>query len=117
MPPLPTSSRPWFDPQSQTCPVGRTLRLLGGKYGPSTLHCLMGGEMHFLELTRALEGISRKVLAAQLRDFEREGLVRRVQKHDARRRVGYSLTQKGAGLAAILDQIYDWSQEHPVQSG
>ncbi|WP_339766440.1 helix-turn-helix domain-containing protein [uncultured Pseudosulfitobacter sp.] len=104
--------KPWLDPVTGTCPVGETLRLLGGKHGPSVLHCLMAGEMHFLELTRALDGISRKVLTAQLQEFERSGLVARIEKHDARRRVGYSLTGKGADLGAILSQLYDWSQDH-----
>ncbi|MBU0641928.1 MAG: helix-turn-helix transcriptional regulator [Alphaproteobacteria bacterium] len=75
------------------------------------LHCLLGGEMHFLELTRALDGISRKVLKAQLREFEDNGLVLRVAKQDARRRVGYSLTDKGRALGEIVGQLYDWSQE------
>tara|TARA_R110001583_G_scaffold112684_2_gene262619 strand:- start:217881 stop:218105 length:225 start_codon:yes stop_codon:yes gene_type:complete len=72
---------------------------------------LLGGELHFLELTRALDGISRKVLKAQLRAFEDDGLVSRVAKQDARRRVGYSLTDKGRALAEIVGQLYDWSQE------
>jgi len=107
----PPQNRPWTVPETGACPVGETLRLLGGKHGPTVLHCLLGGELHFLELTRALDGISRKVLKAQLRAFEDNGLVLRVAKQDARRRVGYSLTDKGRALAEIVGQLYDWSQE------
>jgi len=76
------------------------------------LHCLIGREMHFLELERALSGVSRKVLKEQLQVFQDNGLVLRRQKSDARRRVGYSLTCKGQALGTILSQIFDWSLEY-----
>lgn len=102
-------------PETGECPVAQTLRTLGGKHGPRVLHCLMGGELHFLELTRALNGISRKVLTEQLQEFEASGLVLRDPKHDARQRVGYSLTEKGKALGPILNQLYDWSQDPRYQ--
>lgn len=105
------TTMPWTDPVTGACPVAEVLYLLGGKHGPSLLHCLTGGEMHFLELSRALGGISRKVLSDQLRAFEASGLVARLQKQDARRRVGYSLTPRGAALADIVGQLYDWSTQ------
>lgn len=103
---------PWSLPCSDECPVADTLQLVGSKHGPKVLHCLVGGEMHFLELTRALHGISRKVLTDELTGFEKEGLVRRVEKKDARQRVGYSLTEKGHALAMILSQIFEWSKTY-----
>ena len=100
----------WADPITGECPVAQTLHILSGKHGPSILHCLTGGEMHFLELTRAIDGISRKVLTDQLKDFEEHGLIFRSPKNDARRRVGYSLTAKGHALCDILGQLYNWNQ-------
>lgn len=102
----------WADPLTGECPVAQTLHTLGGKHGPSVLHCLMAGEMHFLELTRAIKGISRKVLTDQLKDFEKHGLILRSPKNDVRQRVGYSLTAKGRSLCGILGQLYDWSQSY-----
>ncbi|WP_420568856.1 winged helix-turn-helix transcriptional regulator [Thalassovita sp.] len=109
----PPRFEPWTDPVTGECPVADTLKLLGGKHGPRILHCLAMGEMHFLELTRAVDGISRKVLRDQLQEFQDFGLVERCPKNDARGRVGYSLTEKGRDLGAILLQIYGWSQRHP----
>jgi DNA-binding HxlR family transcriptional regulator len=106
------ASRPWEVPLTGECPVADTLKLLGGKHTPRILHCLMAGELHFLELTRTLGSVSRKVLTDHLRELEESGLVRRVQKDDARRRVGYSLTDKGRALGPILSQLYDWSRLH-----
>lgn len=104
----------WSDPETGDCPVADTLRILGGKHRPSILHCLTSGERHFLELTRSL-GISRKVLVEQLRGLEEYGLVERVQKEDARRRVGYSPTEKGAALAVIVSQMFDWARRHDLR--
>ncbi|GLT08235.1 winged helix-turn-helix transcriptional regulator [Sulfitobacter porphyrae] len=104
------TTRPWADPLTGQCPVADTLRILGGKHGPKILHCLTAGERHFLELQREMEGVSRKVLRAQLKDFEENGMVARTPKGDARQRVGYSLTRKGSALGDILGQLYDWKQ-------
>lgn len=104
--------RSWAMGVDGRCPVAETLRTLGGKHKPQILHCLMNGEVHFLELTRALGGVSRKILVEQLRDLQAAGLVRREQKADARRRVGYSLTEKGRALVPILGQINDWAMAH-----
>lgn len=106
---------PWSDPATGDCPVAETLRTLGGKHKPSILHCLLPGELHFLELGRSLGAVSRKVLVAQLRDLEEAGLVVRVQKTDARRRVGYALTEKGQALGRIIDQIHDWAVTHQAR--
>ena len=109
---LSTTMRPWAIGENGTCPVAETLRTLGGKHKPQILHCLMGGEVHFLELTRQLGGVSRKILTEQLRDLQAAGLIRRRQKDDARRRVGYSLTETGRALVPILGQINDWALAH-----
>ena len=107
-----TQFKSWADPHTGECPVAQTLHILGGKHGPSVLHCLTTGEMHFLELARAIDGISRKVLTDQLKDFEAHGLILRSPKNDARQRVGYLLTAKGRSLCGILGQLYDWNKSY-----
>jgi DNA-binding HxlR family transcriptional regulator len=80
------------------CPVRRALQTLGGKHSANILHALSKGELHFLELTRVMDGISNKVLMEQL------------EKQSARRRVGYRLTAKGLALGAIVAQLVDWHE-------
>ncbi len=106
-------SGPWSDPITAQCPVAETLRTLGSKHGALVLHCLTKGEMFFLELARELNGVSHKVLRAQLKDFEDSGLIVRSPKNDSRRRVGYALTEKGQALGSILEKLFDWSQTYP----
>jgi DNA-binding HxlR family transcriptional regulator len=92
------------------CPVRRALQTLGGKHSANILHALSKGELHFLELTRVMDGISNKVLMEQLRDLDAAGLVDRTEKQSARRRVGYRLTAKGLALGAIVAQLVDWHE-------
>ncbi len=106
----------WVRPDSGNCPVADTLHALGGKHKPRILHSLAMSDLHFLELTRALDGISRKVLAEQLRDLQAFGLITRTERNDARNRIAYSLSEKGSALAAILSQIYDWSVLYPLSA-
>ena len=106
---------PWRLPDSDECPLAETLHTLGGKYKPQILHCLTGGEVHFLELKRLLSGVSHKVLTQQLRDLERDGLVVRSQKQDARKRVGYSLSPSAQGLVPILEALFNWSVSHKTR--
>ena len=59
------------------CPVETTLMLIGDKWKVLILRDLMPGTMRFNELRRSLGGVSQKVLTAQLRDMEANGLVAR----------------------------------------
>lgn len=108
--------RNWQDPETGQCPVADTLQILSGKHGPKVLHVLMGGELHYLEMHRAIGDVSKKVLSEQLSNFETHGLITRTEKEDARRRVGYALTNKGRALTDILSQISEWSWVYNGQS-
>jgi DNA-binding HxlR family transcriptional regulator len=107
------SARAWALPsgsaQPEDCPLAETLAVIGGKHKPRILHCLLTQEQHFLELTRALTPISRKVLTEQLAELQAAGLIARTPKQDARRRVSYRLTAGGQSLTEILSQIHDWA--------
>ena len=59
------------------CPVETTLMLIGDKWKVLILRDLMPGTMRFNELRRSLGSVSQKVLTAQLRDMEANGLVAR----------------------------------------
>ncbi len=109
-----TRRKLWSLPDTDVCPVADTLKSIGGKHTPKILHCLAIRDHHFLELTRALPGISRKVLTDELRHLEAIGLVTRTECLDARKRVRYGLSEKGLGLAAILGDIFDWAMKYPV---
>ena len=54
-----------------------TLTLIGDKWKVLVLRDLMPGTKRFGELRKSVGDVSQKVLAAQLRDMEKSGLVHR----------------------------------------
>ena len=59
------------------CPVETTLTLIGDKWKVLILRDLMPGTKRFGELKKSIGSVSQKVLTAQLRDMEQNGLVHR----------------------------------------
>lgn len=77
------------------CPVETTLMLIGDKWKVRILRDLMPGKKRFGELKKSIGGVSQKVLTAQLRDMEANGLVNRKVYPEVPPRVEYSLTELG----------------------
>ncbi len=102
-------TRPWRGIGDDDCPLSETLRLLGGKHTTMILHCLVGGDLHFLELCRALPHVSRKVLTDELKALVDGQILLRTEEGDALGRVRYGLSLRGRELGDILGRLYDWS--------
>lgn len=98
------------------CPVETTLTLIGDKWKVLILRDLMGGTKRFGELKRSIGGVSQKVLTAQLRDMEGNGLVNRKAYAEVPPKVEYSLTQLGQSLKPILDAMQSWGEEYKKSS-
>ncbi|MEE0510396.1 MAG: helix-turn-helix domain-containing protein [Peptococcaceae bacterium] len=90
------------------CPVETTLTLIGNKWKVLILRDLLSGTKRFNELKRSLNGVSQKVLTAQLRAMEADGLVHREVFAEVPPRVEYSLTELGRSLKPILDAMVEW---------
>lgn len=56
--------------------------------------------------------VSQKVLTAQLRDMEENGLVNRKVYAEVPPRVEYSLTELGQSLKPILDAMWSWGEDY-----
>ena len=93
------------------CPVETTLTLIGDKWKVLILRDLMPGKKRFGELKKSIGNVSQKVLTAQLRDMESNGLVNRKVYPEVPPRVEYSLTELGQSLKPILDAMWDWGKE------
>ena len=72
----------------------------------------MTGTKRFGELKRSIGNVSQKVLTAQLRNMEENGLVNRKVYAEVLPRVEYSLTQLGQSLKPILDAMLDWGEDY-----
>lgn len=64
----------------------------------------------FGELKRSVGDVSQKVLTAQLRDMEENGLISRKVYAEVPPRVEYSLTPLGESLSPILSAMKNWGE-------
>lgn len=98
------------------CPVETTLMLIGDKWKVLILRDLMPGTKRFGELKKSIGNVSQKVLTAQLRAMEENGLVSRKVYAEVPPRVEYSLTELGRSLEPILDSLKNWGEEYKVKN-
>lgn len=94
------------------CPVETTLALIGNKWKVLILRDLLSGTKRFGELKKSIGGVSQKVLTAQLRDMEENGLVNRRVYAEVPPKVEYSLTDLGLSLKPILDALWSWGDKY-----
>lgn len=92
----------------QTCPVGRTLELLEGKWTLLILNELFSGVKRFGELRRSLHPISKKILTERLRVLEERGVVKRTIYSEIPPHVEYQLTEHGQRLRTIFAAMKAW---------
>jgi DNA-binding HxlR family transcriptional regulator len=89
--------------------------VLAAKWSVVVLARLATGTRRFNELLRQIDGVSRRMLSATLRQLERDGLVERHVYARVPARVGYELSPAGAELLAALMPLAGWGVEHRAQ--
>ena len=94
------------------CPVETTLTLIGDKWKVLILRDLMPGKKRFGELKKSIGSVSQKVLTAQLRNMEANGLVNRKVYAEVPPRVEYSLNDLGYSLKPIHDAMWNWGEDY-----
>lgn len=91
---------------------GVARKLIGDKWSLLILFILRDGSMRFNALLRGVEGISQKVLAATLRDLERDGYIKRSVQNTSPPCVDYSLTAMGQDFLGMLATISGWVESN-----
>lgn len=97
---------------AQSCPVEWTLEVLGGKWKCVILWHLLKRVRRFGELHKLIPGATQKVLTAQLRQLEREGLIERKVYAQIPPKVEYSITPYGLSLSPVLESMCKWGVTH-----
>src|SRR5882724_1406854 len=105
-------------PASAARGVEQALKFLEGRWKLVILFRLFGGKvLRFSELERSIPAISQKMLIQQLRQMERDGIVRRIVHHVVPPRVEYCLTKWGQALCPSLDALLKWAALREKLSG
>ena len=95
-----------------TCPVETTLCIIGGKWKGVLIYHLLSGKKRFNELKRLMENITHRMLTLQLRDLEKNGIVKRTVYAEVPPKVEYELTEFGMSMKPIISAIYKWGKEY-----
>lgn len=96
------------------CPIEELLVVIGGRWKPVILWWLTENRdpLRFKQLRERMPKVSQKVLTQQLRDLERDGIIRRDLHPEMPVRVEYSLLPFGRKLRPILRTMDSWARKH-----
>ncbi len=100
----------------QSCPIARTLDLVGDRWTLVVIRDLFLGRSKFSELAAGQPGPPPRVLSARLKMLVEEGLVEREIYCQHPLRAEYRLTEKGRSLLPVLLAIGKWGIEHTFES-
>jgi DNA-binding HxlR family transcriptional regulator len=95
-----------------SCPVETTLSVINGRWKVLVIHHLLEGVKRFGELHRALDSVSHRTLAQQLRELKTARLVRRKVYRQVPPKVEYSLTPLGESLKPVLLAMHEWGEAY-----
>ena len=95
-----------------TCPVEATIQLIGGKYKSVILWHLMGKTLRYSEIHKLMPKATDKMLAQQLRELEKDGLINRKVYPVVPPKTEYSLTDFGNTLSPILVEMCNWGKQY-----
>jgi DNA-binding HxlR family transcriptional regulator len=103
-------------PQACDDALNRAFGFLGKRWNGLIIGVLTGGPSTFSGLRRAVGGISDSVLSDRLTELAAAGLVRRDVDAGPPVTVAYALTDAGAALMPVLDQLTAWARTNlPVE--
>lgn len=94
------------------CGMAHTLSLIGGRWKPGILWRLVKGRLRYNELRKLLPDVSERMLVLQLRELEKDGLIRRIVYAEVPPRVEYELTEEGNSMKPVLKSLSDWGIIH-----
>jgi len=94
----------------ETCQVVESFDLIGSKWRLAVLYELQDGELRFNELKRQT-GTSSRTLSRVLDDLQERSFVDRRVEEAAPVATYYTLTERGAALEGVFDEIGAWADE------
>src|SRR5213083_2971085 len=93
----------------QYCAVAKALDVVGDRWNLLIVReLLIRGASRYTDLRNGLPGIATNLLADRLRDLEAAGLVTREEAPPPIATTLFRLTERGAGLKPVLDELMRW---------
>lgn len=105
-----------FADERHPCPLQLSLALLGGRWRTLILHHVGQGRHRFGELGRAVDGISERMLARELKELVRLGFLEREAFAEVPPRTAYRLTELGREARSALEPLRRWGLKFKVEA-
>ena len=103
--------------EQYNCHIEVMVDVIGGKWKMLILWNLRDGSIkRFNELRRLIPGVTQKMLTAQLRELERDGIIKRVIYPQIPPKVEYSLTKYGQSLRPFIEQTCKLGEAHVTRT-
>ncbi|WP_413532896.1 winged helix-turn-helix transcriptional regulator [Empedobacter brevis] len=96
----------------ESCNLTYAVCKIGGRWKLLILCKLENGKLRFSELRKEINCITERMLTLQLRELEKEGLVKRTVYAEVPPRVDYELTDIAKELVPIWNQLSQWGAKH-----
>lgn len=92
------------------------VKMIGGKWKLRIIYMLAFHEaLRYGELMRLLTPITHKMLTAQLKELEKDGLILRKDFQEIPLKVEYSMSEKGRALQPIVKEMYNWLNKYNIK--
>lgn len=97
------------------CEAEKALEPLIGKWKGSIVYLMRDRSIRFNTLLTMLPGVSTRILTKQLKEMEVDGLITRTVISSKPIAVEYALTDYGARLTPIIEELINWRNEPLAQ--
>ena len=96
----------------ESCPLTLAVKMISGKWKLFILNGLKNGPKRYGELRTICTNITEKMLTNQLRELQKDGIIKRKVYPQVPPKVEYSFTEIGEKLCLIFDPLYSWGIEY-----
>lgn len=94
------------------CSLIYTLSLISGRWKPIIYWKLMENKMRFSEFKKAIPAMSERMLASQLKEMEKNKLIKKIIYKEMPPKVEYELTDLGVSLSPALLMMSVWGAKN-----
>ena len=101
-----------YDVLNPRCPTQQVLERIASKWTMLVILALSERPLHYAELQRSVQGVTKKMLTQTLRALERDGLVDRRVYDTVPPQTEYALTHLGRSLAITVAGVREWAYGH-----
>lgn len=88
------------------------MHIIGGRWKLDMLWHLLQKKTQPAALKKVLPGISEKMLFQQLRELEKDNVIKKTVISENPRLVEYALTPIGKSLKGVVNSIHRWGETH-----